>query len=96
MPAGLDEILSPNSISESISEKINIIRAVISDKDVYFFDEPTLSLDSDSEKRVADILKKYFKNKTYILVSKKTVLTNLCKKHYFIKNHTLLEKEPLL
>lgn len=96
LPAGLDEILSPNSISESISEKINIIRAVISDKDVYFFDEPTLSLDSDSEKRVADILKKYFKNKTYILVSKKTVLTNLCKKHYFIKNHTLLEKEPLL
>ena len=95
LSSGLDEILSP-SLTKEIAEKINIIRAIISDKDIYFFDEPTSSLDTESEKLVASILKKHFKDKTYILVSKKTILTNLCKKHYFIKNHTLLEKEPLL
>ncbi len=95
LSSGLDEILNP-SISEDIAEKINIIRAIISDKDIYFFDEPTSSLDTDSEKKVAALFKKYFKDKTYILISKKTLLTNMCKKHYFIKNHTLLEKEPLL
>lgn len=92
---GLDEILSSN-VEKDIREKINIVRAIVSDKDVYFFDDPTESLDTDSEKKIANILKKYFKDKTYILISKKTILTNLCKKHYFIKNHTLLEKEPLL
>lgn len=92
---GLDEILS-DDISPAILQKINILRAIISKKDIYFFDEPTTNLDSDSEKKVAALLKKYFKDKTYIIISKKTVLTNLCKKNYFIKNHTLLEKEPLL
>lgn len=92
---GLDEILS-DSLDKSIVEKINILRAIISNKDIYFFDEPTNNLDTESEKKVASILKKYFKDHTYIIISKKTVLTNLCKKHYFIKNHTLLEKEPLL
>lgn len=95
LPSGLDEIIS-DSIDKDIKEKLNIIRAIISDKDIYFFDEPTNDLDTESEKKVANMLKKYFKDKTYILVSKKTILTNLCKKHYFIKNHTLLEKEPLL
>lgn len=95
LESGLDEILSP-LISKDVAEKINILRAVISKKDVYFFDDPTSFLDTESEKKVSSILKKYFKDKTYILVSKKTILTNLCKKHYFIKNHTLLEKEPLL
>lgn len=92
---GLDEILTDN-VDDSIIEKINILRAIISNKDIYFFDEPTNNLDTDSEKKVASMLKKYFKDQTYIIISKKTVLTNLCKKHYFIKNHTLLEKEPLL
>lgn len=95
LSSGLDEILSPN-IGDDIAEKINIIRAIISDKDIYFFDEPTSALDTEGEKKVASLFKKYFKDKTYILISKKTLLTNLCKKHYFIKNHTLLEKEPLL
>lgn len=95
LPNGLDEILE-STLEESIVEKINIIRAIVSDKDIYFFDEPTNNLDTESEKKVASILKKYFKEKTFIIISKKTILTNLCKKHYFIKNHTLLEKEPLL
>ena len=95
LPNGLDEILE-NSLDESIIEKINIIRAIVSEKDILFFDEPTNNLDTDSEKKIASMIKKYFKDKTIIIISKKTVLTNLCKKHYFIKNHTLLEKEPLL
>lgn len=95
LPNGLDEILS-DSLDKSIVERINILRAIVSNKDIYFFDEPTNNLDTDSEKKVASMLKKYFKNNTIIIISKKTVLTNLCKKHYFIKNHTLLEKETLL
>ncbi|MCH5166625.1 MAG: ABC transporter ATP-binding protein [Erysipelotrichales bacterium] len=95
LPNGLDEILN-NDLDLEVSEKINILRAIISDKDIYFFDEPTSYMDNDSVNKVSSLIKKYFKDKTYIIISKKTALTNLCKKHYFIKNHTLLEKEPLL
>ena len=95
LPNGLEEILS-DDLDLAIIEKLNIIRAIISDKDIYFFDEPVNHLDNDSISKVASILKKYFKDKTYIIISKKTALTNICTKHYFIKNHTLLEKEPLL
>lgn len=92
---GLDTILT-DDINPIVKLKINLLRAIAMEKNTYFLDEPTLDFDMDSEKKFANMLKKRLKDKTYILVSKSTVITSGCKKHYFIKDHTLLESEPLL
>lgn len=91
---GLDTVLKDES--DSVVRRINIIRAIILNEDVYFFDEITLKLDLDTEKKVVAMIKKYFNDKTYIIISNRPILNNICQKHYFIKNHTLLEKESLL
>ena len=65
-------------------------------KEIYFLDCPTEGMDTDTEKIVVTIIKKHLKKKTLLVVSDSTILTNICKKHYFIKDHTLLENEPLL
>src|SRR5574344_208581 len=97
LPNGLDTILGNTLvINNKEREKLNLIRAIIANKDVYYLDEPTYDLDIDSEKIIADMIKKYWSDKTYVIVTHKPLFTNICKKHYFMKNHELLESEPLL
>lgn len=92
---GLDTIMN-DSIDNTIRQKINIIRGILMDREVFFLDNPTYEVDMDTEKKVASMIKKYLKDKTYIIVSNRPVITTICKKHYFIKDHTLKNKEPLL
>lgn len=95
---GLDTIIHSDYIntSASVIARLNIIRGIIINKEVYFFDEPTDAMDLDTEKIIVSILKKYFKKKTFIIITDRPILTTICKKHYFMKKHTLLDKEPLL
>ena len=92
---GLDTIMN-DSIDNTIRQKINIIRGILMDREVFFLDNPTYEVDMDTEKKVASMIKKYLKDKTYIIVSNRPVITTICKKHYFIKDNTLKNKEPLL
>ena len=96
--AGLDTVLDEKYIEINEAEliKLNIIRGIVLDKNLYLIDDFGEYLDIDSEKRVAEMIKKYLKKKTFIIVAHKPIFTTICKKHYFIKNHTLLEKETLL
>lgn len=98
LPEGLDTIIDSNFINNEKAKiaRLNIIRGIILDKEVYFFDEPTDNMDLDTEKIIVAILKKYFKKKTFIIITDRPILTTICKKHYFMKKHTLLDTEPLL
>ena len=69
---------------------------MVTKKELIFLDEPSHDLDIETEKKVAEMIKKYLKKKTIIVVTHRPTLTTVCKKHFFIKDHTLLESEPLL
>ncbi len=92
---GLDTIMN-NDIDNVTRQKINLIRGLLMDREVFFLDNPTYEVDMETEKKVASMIKKHLKDKTYIIVSNRPVITTICKKHYFIKDHTLKNKEPLL
>lgn len=92
---GFDTICD-NSFESKVLLKLSLIRGIIMNKSIYFLDCPTEGMDTDTEKIVVSIIKKHLKKKTLLVVSDSTILTNVCKKHYFIKDHTLLENEPLL
>ena len=95
---GLDTIMDEKEIKLTASQRqrINLLRAMVTNKEVIFLDEPSSDIDIDTESKVFEMIKKYLKNKTIIIVTHKPLLTTVCKKHFFIQNHTLLEKEPLL
>ena len=63
---GLDEIVGEKGIKLSAGQRqrLNIIRGILIDKDVYFFDEPTSNLDKESEEKIVSMIDKYLKNKT--------------------------------
>lgn len=85
-----------DSLELTIKEKLNLIRAIILDADLYLFDNPTAKMELEDEKYVSALIKKYLSDKTFIIASSRPVLTTMCTKHFFIKEHTLMEKESLL
>lgn len=93
LPNGLDTIVGERGLKLSAGQKqrLNIIRGILIDKNVYFFDEPTSNLDSISEQKITEMINKYLKDKTYIIVTHRPALKNLCNKHYVFENHMIKE-----
>ena len=93
LPDGLDTIVGERGIKLSTGQKqrLNLIRGILIDKDLYFFDEPTSNLDSVSEDRIIKMIEKYMKNKTYVIVTHRPRLSELCNRHYIFEDHIMKE-----
>ena len=90
---GLDEIVGEKGIKLSAGQRqrLNIIRGILINKDVYFFDEPTSNLDKESEEKIVSMIDKYLNDKTYIIVTHRESIKRLCNKHYVFEDHTMHE-----
>ncbi len=93
LPEGLETMVGERGIKLSAGQKqrLNLIRGILMNKDLYFFDEPTSNLDMVSEEKIANMIKKYLNDKTYVIVTHKTKLKELCNKHYIFNNHMMQE-----
>jgi len=67
-------------------QRVSLARAIISEPEVLILDEPTSSLDKESEELIFDSLKKISKFTTIILITHDSKIINLADKIYFIKD----------
>ena len=90
---GLDTIVGEKGVKLSAGQKqrLNLIRGILIDKPLYFFDEPTSNLDGISEEKITNMIEKYLKDKTYVIVTHRPRLKELCNKHYIFENHMMKE-----
>ena len=90
---GLDEVVGEKGVKLSAGQRqrLNIIRGILIDKEVYFFDEPTSALDKETEEKIVNMINKYLKNKTYIIVTHRESIKRLCNKHDVFENYTMAE-----
>ena len=93
LPDGLNTMVGERGIKLSAGQKqrLNLIRGILIDKDLYFFDEPTSNLDIASEEKIINMIEKYLKDKTYVIVTHRPKLKELCNKHYIFENHMMKE-----
>jgi ABC-type bacteriocin/lantibiotic exporter with double-glycine peptidase domain len=91
---GLDTIVGEKGITLSAGQKqrLNILRGVLLDRDIYVLDEPTAHLDAATESVVVDFLKKHLHGKTSVIVTHRPALRALCSTEYEIKDHRLVIK----
>lgn len=91
---GLDTIVGEKGIKLSAGQKqrLNIIRGILLDKEIYILDEPTSNLDNLSEIKIYNMINKYLKDKTCIIVTHRPKLTEICNKHYYFDKRVMLEK----
>ena len=93
LPDGLDTMVGERGIKLSAGQKqrLNLIRGILIDKNLYFFDEPTSNLDSVSEEKIINMIEKYLSDKTYVIVTHRPRLEQLCNKHYIFEDHIMKE-----
>ena len=93
LPEGLETLVGERGVKLSAGQKqrLNLIRGILIDKDLYFFDEPTSNLDVESEEKITNMIDKYLKNKTYVIVTHRPQLKRLCNRHYVFEHHMMKE-----
>ena len=93
LPNGLETMVGEKGIKLSAGQKqrLNLIRGILIDKELYFFDEPTSNLDIVSEEKMISMIKKYLNNKTYVIITHRPKFTELCNRHYVFEKHMMKE-----
>lgn len=80
LPNGLDTIMAEDSegLSRGQAQRIAIARALLMDAPVVLLDEPTASLDSQTEQEIMSRLTRFCASKTLIIITHKTATAAFC------------------
>lgn len=91
---GLDTIVGEQGLRLSTGQKqrLNLMRGILQDKEIYILDEPTSNLDLASEEKVIAMIEKYLQNKTVIMVTHRPNLNKICNKVYQFQDNKLFKK----
>ncbi len=91
---GLDTVVGERGLKLSVGQKqrLNLIRGILLDKDIYVLDEPTSNLDKETEKLIVDLIQKYLGNKTVVIVTHRDEIKKICDKHYIFKENQMKEE----
>ncbi len=92
---GLDTLVGERGLKLSVGQKqrLNIVRGILLDKEIYILDEPTSNLDKETEKLIINLIKKYLRNKTIVIVTHRDEIRKICDKHYEFNNNKMMECE---
>ncbi|SHO80567.1 ABC transporter, transmembrane region:ABC transporter:Peptidase C39, bacteriocin processing [hydrothermal vent metagenome] len=93
---GLDMIIGERGDGLSGGEKksVTIARALASDTKILLADEPTDSIDSQTENRIIKNLKETIKDKTFIVVTHKPSVLRLVDRIIIMKNGRIVQDGP--
>ncbi len=92
LPDGLKTKVGNDGLRLSGGEKqrIALARAIYKNPDIFFMDESTSALDSETEQKIMLNLKKNFSNKTIILIAHRKSTIEACDKVINIKNGVIV------
>jgi len=91
---GLDTIVGEKGVRLSAGQKqrINLIRGLLLERDMYLLDEPTSHLDAATEEKAVEFLRESLRDKTAVIVTHRPALLALCSRQYDFSGHTLVAK----
>lgn len=94
MPYGYDTLVGDwgQTLSGGQRQRIGIARAVIRNSPILLFDEPTASLDSETEACVMEALHRAMKNRTVIMISHRLSTVREASKIIVMKDGTVAEQ----
>lgn len=93
LPDGLKTRVGNDGLRLSGGEKqrIALARAIYRDPDIFFMDESTSALDSETEQKIIENLKQNFSNKTIILIAHRKSTINTCDRIINVKDGIISE-----
>lgn len=91
---GLDTLLGERGVFVSTGQRqrLNIIRGLLIDKEIYLLDEPTSNVDDLTEEKMVNLIATKLAGKTVIAVTHKTRIREICNRAYEFQNNQLVEQ----
>ncbi len=91
---GLDTVVGERGLKLSVGQKqrLNLIRGILLDKDIYVLDEPTSNLDKETETLIVGLIQEYLEDKTVVIVTHRDEIKRICKKHYVFEENRMREE----
>jgi ABC-type multidrug transport system fused ATPase/permease subunit len=77
------------TISAGQKQRLNILRSILLDREIYALDEPTSHLDAATEERVISFLRNHLGHKTVVIITHRPALRDLCNTTYEMADHHL-------
>lgn len=80
------------NLSSGQKKQLQLERCLAADASVYILDEPLNFVDVQAKANIIDIIKNRFQDKTMLIISHDTSLKDMCKRHFIIEGHSIIEK----
>ena len=92
-PDRLDSLVGERGISLSGGQiqRIGIARALYNSPSLLILDEPTSSLDTETEKHLINDIQKLKKDRTIVIISHNKSITDICQKVITVKDSKIVE-----
>ena len=88
---GLNTLLGERGVFVSTGQRqrLNLIRGLLIDKEIYFLDEPTSNVDEKTEEKMIQLIKKKLAGKTVVIVTHKSKISHICDRKYLFEKNIL-------
>lgn len=95
MPNGLDTILEEKgaNLSGGQAQKISLARIILKNPSIVILDEPTASIDLETERFLSLNLKELLKNKTILIISHREELLKQCSRVFKLEDCEIVENK---
>lgn len=91
---GLDTLLGERGVFVSTGQRqrLNVVRGLLINKEIYFLDEPTSNVDDVTETKMIELIDTYLKGKTVIIVTHKEQICMICDRRYIFEENRMKER----
>lgn len=90
---GLDTLLGERGVFVSTGQRqrLNVVRGLLMNKEIYLLDEPTSNVDNITENKMIDLIDNCLKDKTVIIITHKDEICKICNRRYLFNENELHE-----
>lgn len=89
---GLDTLLGERGVflSTGQRQRLNILRGLLMDKEIYLLDEPTSNVDDITEDKIINLIQRRLTGKTVIIVTHKEKICKICDREYCFRQNIMI------
>lgn len=89
---GLDTLLGERGVFVSTGQRqrLNVIRGLLMNKEIYLLDEPTSNVDEGTETRMIELIQECLQGKTVIIVTHKEKICEICDRKYIFEDNKMM------
>lgn len=88
---GLDTMLGERGVFVSTGQRqrLNLLRGLLMEKEIYLLDEPTSNVDDETEEKMIALINRRLKEKTIIVVTHKPKICGICDTQYQFRDNRI-------